>query len=464
MATTAVTQLIASDRLTIVVGLGVTGLSVARYLAARGERFAVVDSRAQPPGLADLRAELPDVPVELGAFSAETLAAAERLVVSPGLNLDQPALAAARAQGVELVGDIELFMAEAQAPVVAITGSNGKSTVTTLVAEMAKAAGRAVGVGGNLGTPALELLGEAPELYVLELSSFQLDLLDKLSATVATVLNVSPDHMDRYATVEAYHGSKQRIYRGAGSVVSNRDDMLTQALLAPGVKAYSFGLGEPDMKGFGLRRQDGEPYLAYQFDTLLPVAELAMKGRHNIANALAALALGQAVGLPMAAMLATLRTFPGLRHRCETLADEQCQVGGKSGIAWINDSKATNCGATIAAITGLADAGTNRLLLIAGGQAKGQNFTALAAAARGRVRLAILLGQDAVAIADALAQSSPATQVVFVDDMNAAVGAAAEAASAGDVVLLSPACASFDMYSGFAERGDCFRVAVEALS
>ncbi len=464
MAKIAVAQLIASDRPTVVVGLGVTGLSVALYLAARGERFVVVDSRPTPPGLADLRARLPDVALELGALSVEILASAGRLVVSPGLSPDEPALAEARARGVEIVSDIELFMAEAQAPVIAITGSNGKSTVTTLVGEMARSAGKNAGVGGNLGTPALELLDEARELYVLELSSFQLDLLDRLSATVATVLNVSPDHMDRYGTIEAYHRSKQRIYRGADCVVSNRDDMLTQALLSPGVTAYSFGLGEPDMRGFGLRQEDGELYLAYQFEALLPVRELAMKGRHNIANALAALALGQAVGLPMEAMVATLRTFAGLPHRCETVADEQCELAGKSGIAWINDSKATNCGATIAAVTGLADAGTHRLLLIAGGQAKGQDFSGLAQAVRGRVRLAILLGQDAQAIADALSQASPTTEVVLVDDMNAAVGAAAEAASAGDVVLLSPACASFDMYSGFAERGEIFRTAVENLS
>ena len=264
MARTAVAQLIASDRLTIVVGLGATGLSVARFLTARGERFLVVDSREAPPGLPDLRAELPDVPVELGVLNAQTLAGAGRLVVSPGLSLEEPALVAAREQGVELVGDIALFMAEARAPVIAITGSNGKSTVTTLVGEMAREAGKNVGVGGNLGTPALELLDDKRELYVLELSSFQLDLLDKPSASVATVLNISPDHMDRYATLEAYHASKQRIYKGASSVVINRDDMLTRALVPPGVTVYSFGLGAPDFKGFGLRRQNGTAYLAYE--------------------------------------------------------------------------------------------------------------------------------------------------------------------------------------------------------
>ena len=464
MAETAVAQLIASDRLTIVVGLGATGLSVARFLTARGERFMVVDSRAAPPGLPQLRAAMPDVPVELGALNAQTLAGAGRLVVSPGLSLEEPALVAAREQGVERVGDIALFMAAAQAPVIAITGSNGKSTVTTLVGEMARAAGRNVGVGGNLGTPALELLDDRRQLYVLELSSFQLDLLDKPSASVATVLNISPDHMDRYPTLEAYHASKHRIYRGAKRVVINRDDLLTRALVPPGVMVYSFGLGEPDFKGFGIRREDGETYLAYEFANLLPLAELAMKGRHNVANALAALALGQAAGLPMPAMLDTLRGFPGLPHRCEIVADEQREVGGKSGITWINDSKATNCGAAIAAITGLADAQSNHLLLIAGGQAKGQDFTALAQAVRGRVRLAILLGQDATAIAEALARYSPVTAVIMVDDMEAAVSAAAKAARPGDAVLLSPACASLDMFSGFAERGERFRDAIEALS
>lgn len=456
----AVANLIASDKLTVVVGLGDTGLSVARFLAASGEAFVVVDSRAQPPGLAALQELLPNVAVEVGAFPAEILNSAQRLVVSPGVALSHPALVAAAAHGVELIGDIELFMANAQAPVVAISGSNGKSTVTTLLGKMAEAAGKNVGVGGNLGPPALDLLSAERDLYVLELSSYQLELVDKLSADVVTVLNISPDHMDRYASLMDYHRAKHRIFRGAKTVIVNRDDTLTRPLLADSVKCLSFGLGKPDLKAFGLLEDNGETCLGFEFEPWLPVSELSIKGRHNTANALAALALGHAAGLPREAMLQALREFRGLAHRCETVAGVDQVVSGKQGITWINDSKATNCGATLAAIAGLSQAGDMNLILIAGGQGKGQDFSVLEAAAQSRVKVAILLGEDAPQIARCLPAS---TEILFVEDMTAAVALAAEQAAPGDVVLLSPACASFDMYSGFAHRGDSFRAAVEAL-
>ncbi len=463
----AVANLIASDKLSVVVGLGATGLSVARFLAARGEAFVVVDSRAEPPELAALRASLPDAAIELGGFNAETLASADRLIISPGVSLNHPALMQAAAEGATLVGDIELFMAEVDArggaPVIAITGSNGKSTVTTLVGKMAQATGKSVGIGGNLGTPALDLLSdsldEERDCYVLELSSFQLELLSNLSADVVTVLNVSADHMDRYANLEVYHRVKHRIFKGAKTVVVNRDDMLTRPLVPASVTRFSFGLGKPDLNDFGLLEENGEAYLAFQFEAWLPVSELAIKGRHNVANALAALALGHALGLPRNAMVKALREFTGLRHRCETLAIDH-NATGQQGVTWINDSKATNCGATIAAITGLADADDLTLILIAGGQGKGQDFSVLEAAAMGRVRLAILFGEDARQLGSGLPAS---TEIIFVDDMSVAVKMAAQRAIEGDTVLLSPACASFDMFAGFAERGDCFAAAVEAL-
>lgn len=463
-----VANLIASDKVSVVVGLGATGLSVARFLDARGEAFVIVDSRPEPPGLTALRESLPQAPVELGEFRSDTLASADRLIVSPGISPNHPALVEAAAKGVPLVGDIELFMAEVKArgdaQVVAITGSNGKSTVTTLLGEMALAAGKNVGVGGNLGLPALDLLshvqGQERNLYVLELSSFQLELVNDLSAEAVTVLNISPDHMDRYASVVDYHRAKHRIFKGAKKVVVNRDDMLTQALVPPSVECFSFGLGKPDFKGFGLIEEEGESHLAYQFEPLLPVSELGIKGRHNIANALAALALGHALGLPQKAMFQALRKFTGLPHRCQTIVGKHQAVAGRTGVTWINDSKATNCGAALAAITGLADQGDMNLILIAGGQGKGQDFSVLQTAAEGRVRLAILLGEDAGQIASSLPTS---TDIRFASDMVEVVAIAVEHSINGDVVLLSPACASFDMYAGFAERGDRFVAAVEAL-
>lgn len=438
---------------TVIAGLGATGLSVARWLAARGEIFAVVDTRAEPPGLAALRAEHPEVPVFLGALDAELLARATRVIASPGLALAEPALAAAAVAGVEIIGDIELFARAARAPVVAITGSNGKSTVTELVGAMAAAAGRRVAVGGNLGTPALELLAPEVELYVLELSSFQLETTQALNAEVATILNLTPDHLDRYADLDAYRRAKLRIFRGARQAVVNRDDPAAQPLLAPAVACRSFGLSVPAAANeFGLVARADGAWLAQGARALLPVAALGLQGRHNVANALAALALGTAAGLPEAAMLAALRTFSGLAHRCQ-------RVLVRAGITWIDDSKATNVGAAIAALAGFDD-GSERLVLIAGGQGKGQDFGAFAAALPGRVRLAILLGEDAPAIDRAIAGRVP---VQHAASMAAAVAQAQAAARPGDLVLLSPACASFDMFANYAARGAAFAQAARSL-
>lgn len=446
-------MLIASDQFRIVVGLGKSGMSVVRHLARRGLPFAVADTRVNPPELATLKAEYPDVQVRCGELDVEFLCAASELLVSPGLAISTPALQEAVARGVKLSGDIELFAREAKAPIIAITGSNAKSTVTTLVGEMAAAAGRKVAVGGNLGTPALDLLADDVELYVLELSSFQLETTGQLNAEVATCLNISEDHMDRYSGLPAYHQAKHRIFRGARQVVVNRDDRLSRPLVADDLPTWTFGLGKPDFKGFGLFEEKGEKYLAFQFDALMPVRELKMRGAHNQSNALAALALGHAVGLPFEPMLETLRQFAGLPHRCQW-------VGQRGDVSYYDDSKATNVGAALAAIEGLGADIDGKLVLIAGGDGKGADFSALRAPISRYCRAVVLLGRDAQRLADALAD---ATTLVHVATLDEAVQRAAESAQPGDAVLLSPACASLDMFKNFEERGRLFAAAVEAL-
>jgi UDP-N-acetylmuramoylalanine--D-glutamate ligase len=440
---------------TLVVGLGKTGLSCVRFLAACGMPLAVTDSRTQPPALAEMQAEFGQLPLELGGFSEQRFLWAQRLVVSPGISLQQPLIAAARARGVEVMGDIELFARAAQAPVVAVTGSNGKSTVTLLLAEMARAAGREVRMGGNIGTPALELLAAAePDFYVLELSSFQLDTTQSLDAKAAVVLNVSADHMDRYPDLAGYAASKQQLFAmqtAAGDVmVINRDDPLVNAMTAGQQRRVSFGLGAPEGNNYGRRDEQSERYLVRGEQRLLPVSALTLTGEHNQANALAALALGEAMGLPMTAMLSCLRSFTGLPHRMQFVADI-------AGVRWINDSKGTNVGATLAAIQGLA----GPLILIAGGQGKGADFSPLREAMGDKVRAVVLLGEDAAQIAQVV---SAMTDVQFASDMDDAVRQAQALARAGDTVLLSPACASFDMFNGFEQRGDVFMQVVHTLA
>lgn len=354
----------------------------------------------------------------------------------------------------KLSGDIELFARHAKAPIVAITGSNAKSTVTTLVGDMARAAGKRVAVGGNLGTPALDLLADDIELYVMELSSFQLETTERLNAEVATVLNVSEDHMDRYADMQAYHLAKHRIFRGARQVVVNRGDALSRPLVADQLPCWSFGLNKPDFKAFGLIEEDGEKYLAYQFEKLMPVRELKVRGAHNQANALAALALGHAVGLPFESMLAALREFTGLAHRCQWVRELR-------GVAYYDDSKATNVGAALAAIEGLGADIDGKLVLIAGGDGKGADFSGLTAPVARYCRAVVLLGRDAELIAAALGDAVPLVRVKTLDE---AVQRCAELAREGDAVLLSPACASLDMFKNFEERGRLFAQAAEGLS
>lgn len=448
------TQLIATNSITAIVGLGLTGLSVARYLASEGIAFVMVDSRQNPPMLAEFNKAFPNAGVELGPLNIETLSAASEMVVSPGVALSTDVIAEAIALGVPAIGDIELFSRAAKAPTVAITGSNAKSTVTTLVGLMAQCADINVGVGGNIGVPALDLLANGGhDLYVLELSSFQLETTKKLSAKVATILNVSADHMDRYAGLPQYHSAKQRVYFGAEHVVINRCDVLTQPPLMENASRISFAANTPDFKQFGVIKQDDGEYLAWQFEPLLAVSELKIKGRHNIENALAALALGSAVDLPMPAMLQALREFPGLAHRCQWL-------GCFDGVDYYNDSKGTNVGATLAAIEGLADY-SNKIVLIAGGVGKGADFSALTAPLAKSCRALILFGQDA----DSIAAIAPENvTLVNVDSLDSAVAQAKDHAQQGDAILLSPACASFDMFASFEARGDAFVATLKNIS
>jgi UDP-N-acetylmuramoylalanine--D-glutamate ligase len=438
-----------SDSRVLIIGLGKTGLSVARFLAARQIRFAVVDSRNAPPGLDEFRQSFTSAAVFLGGFSEAAFAVATHLVVSPGVPLESPPILAAAARGVRICGDVDLFACEARAPVVAITGSNGKSTVTTLLGRMAVCDGRRVRVGGNLGEPMLDLLDEDADLYVLELSSFQLERASLLQPAVATVLNVTPDHMDRYADIEVYAGAKARIFHGAGDMVLNRDDPIVKGMAVPDRTISWFGLTEDPELAYGVMTVMGEEWLARRGEPLLRTAELRIRGRHNVSNALAALALGGAVGLSRAAMLEALRQFGGLDHRMQWVAEI-------AGVSYVNDSKATNVGACIAALSGLRE----KAVLIAGGDGKGADFSALASIAADTVRAAVLIGRDAPLLEAVLGSIVP---VVRAESMVAAVAAAQRLAQPGDTVLLAPACASLDQYKDYQERGRFFVDAVRSL-
>ena len=449
-------SLIATDQLRVIVGLGKTGLSCARYLQRQGLPFVLMDTRAEPPGIDDIQREFPQAELSCGELDEAVLCRAYEILLSPGVAKDQPAIQAAVAAGARLSGDIDLFCQAVSAPVIAITGSNAKSTVTTLVGQMAETAGVDVGVGGNLGTPVLDMLAQGEQaLYVLELSSFQLETVNDLRAEVATVLNVSPDHLDRYNdSLQLYYQAKHRIFRGAQQIVINRDDPLTSPLVNSAVKQSSFGLRRPDLNQFGVIEKDGVEWLARGLEPLLPVTELKVRGQHNVANALSALALGEAVGLPMIAMLDTLKSFAGLKHRCQWVAE-------LNGITYFNDSKGTNVGATVAAIDGLAATLTpgNKILLIAGGVGKGADFSDLNKPMQQAGRSLVLIGEDGPQIDAAVT----ALDGQYAGSMTEAVALATAQALPGDIVLLSPACASFDMFTGFPARGDAFIDAVEQL-
>ena len=449
-------SLIVSDRFSLIIGLGKTGLACAQYLAFQGERFQVADSRQHPPFLDQLTSEQPDTPIHLGEFAHDLCLSASQIILSPGVSLKEPALVAAANAGIPIRSDIDLFAQAARAagvPIVAITGSNAKSTVTSLVGEMAKAAGLNVAIGGNLGEPSVSLLANDVDLYVMELSSFQLESTAALGATVACVLNVSPDHMDRYDNLMAYHQAKHRIFQACKAVVINGDDALTYPLVPDTVTQTRFTLSDPDVGQFGVRKEGGEEWLAKGLLPIIAVNKMTLSGRHNVANALAALALGNAVGLPMDAMINTLTSFTGLPHRCELGAN----IGG---VDYINDSKGTNVGATLAALEGLGPDLTGKIILIAGGLGKGADFSDLVRPLSRYGKQTLLIGEDAQHIEQVLAG-----KVAFrhASGMQEAISMAHQQAVSGDLVLLSPACASFDAYIGFEARGDHFSELVRAL-
>ena len=458
----------------LVVGLGVSGVSALRYLLREGADLVVTDSRAAPKGVDELRAQYPQIEFHLGAFAApQPLSQFAMAVVSPGVSLEEPFVRELVAAGVEIVGDIELF-ARALAvappasrlppPVIGITGSNGKSTVTTLVGEMAKAAGIRVAVGGNLGTPALDLLDDGVALYVLELSSFQLETTSSLRTVAATILNLSQDHLDRHGTMAHYGAVKARIWAHCDTAVVNRDDPAVMALFQEsGIgnressKLFSFGLMSPASPDeYGLIEEDGESWLAVATpDSRFPIPVLqrsALKifGLHNAANALAALALADAAGVPRDASLRALRDFAGLPHRCEF-------VGRHADVDYFNDSKGTNVGSTLAALKGLPAP----IVWLGGGQGKGQSFSELREPLAQKGRAAVLFGEDAALIEREVFGALPVYREV---DMHQALRRARTLAQPGDRVLLSPACASFDQFKSYVDRGEQFRRAVRTLA
>lgn len=436
----------------LVVGLGDTGLSAARWLARRGATVRVADSRATPPNLARLREILPDVPVSSGAFKAADFDWAERIVVSPGVAVAEPQIQQARARGVAVEGDVELFARAVPdaAKVIAITGSNGKSTVTSMVGAMGAAAGKKTVIAGNIGMPVLDALDDHPDadIYVLELSSFQLETTYSLNPAAASVLNISADHLDRYADLDAYAAAKAHIFNGNGVQVVNRNDKRSLGMVQPGRQVLSFGLdpahGEQQ---FGMA--DGKLWQGSQ--PLMALSELPLAGLHNAANALAAFALCRALDLPVAPLAEALRSFRGLPHRVEWVAE----IGG---VVFYDDSKGTNVGATEAALRGM----DRPVVLIAGGDAKGQDFSPLRDAVAQRARAVVQIGRDGGLVAAAIAGAG--VPVLRAASMQDAVRQAFGAARPGDAVLLSPACASFDMFSNYVQRAQAFIDAVHSLS
>ena len=448
-------MLIQRGGLKVVAGLGISGVAAVNFLHEHGYRVAVTDSRKTPPGHDQIPS---DVQTSFGQLDQELLLQAEEIVISPGLDPQLPEIQAAIAQGIAVVSEIQILRRFTDKPIMAITGSNAKSTVTTLIGLMAKDAGVKVAVGGNLGRPALDLTKDDPELYILELSSFQLETTSNLHAEVAVILNMSEDHLDRHGDMMGYHTAKHRIFQGVKKVVYNRDDSLTRPLVPDATPMQSFGLNAPDMNQYGiLKENDGTMWLARGRERILKSSEMYIQGTHNVANALACLALGEAIGLPLASMLETLKTFKGLEHRCEFVKEVQ-------GVRYYNDSKGTNIGATLAAIDGLGAAiepQQGKVAIILGGQGKGQDFTALRDALSKYAKLAVLIGEDRAVIEQAIAGT---ITLLHAASLQEAVELCQQHTQAHDVVLLSPACASFDMFKGYSERGHQFVECVNTLA
>ena len=453
------------DKKVLVLGLGDTGLSMTRWLARHGARVSVADSRDAPPHARVLAAELMDVRIETGAFRESMFAAADAIAISPGIDSRQPCVAEAMRRGVPVVGDIEIFaqalgdvvaaQSTSRPKIIAITGSNGKSTVTAMTGEIARAAGRRTVVAGNIGLPVLDALTEIengeslPGVFVLELSSFQLESTATLNADAATVLNVTEDHLDRYDGMAGYAAAKARIFEGSGIQVLNRADPRTMRMARPGRSMVTFGADAPhDTREWGIA---DHAMLVHGREPLMPVSEIPVAGLHNAVNVLAALALGDAIGLPVATMLEGVRRFRGLPHRLEKIAE----IGG---VTFYDDSKGTNVGATVAALNGM----TTPVVLIAGGDGKGQDFSPLAPAVSARARAVVLIGRDADRIEAALASCGvPLLRAATLDD---AIACAYGASESGDSVLLSPACASYDMFNSYVHRGQMFVQGVQALA
>ncbi|MBE9515675.1 MAG: UDP-N-acetylmuramoyl-L-alanine--D-glutamate ligase [Proteobacteria bacterium] len=435
-------------RKVLVVGMGATGLSCVRYLHALGDEVTIIDSRDVPPGLKALREEYTDVEIITGTLESPLYESADLLVVSPGVSIRTPVIAKAIERGVEVAGDVELFaraINETGANVIAITGSNGKSTVTSLVGKICKAAGKNTLVGGNIGKPVLELLDEpVADVYVLELSSFQLETTQSLSTLSAVVLNISEDHMDRYSSLEDYAGSKATIYNNCKHTLINRDDDVASSLVSGGDNVVSFGMSVPKTdKEYGIDA-DGL-FIVCGTEKLLALSDIRMLGQHNIGNVMAAMALVAPLTIPLDVISGVTKQFSGLAHRSQVVAEA-------SGVSWVNDSKATNVGATIAALQGI-----NRpVILIAGGEGKDADFDPLGKVITQYVKHLILIGRDAKLIE----ASAKGVECTHAASMEQAVAIASKAASSGDAVLLSPACASFDMYNSFEHRGNVFSEAV----
>ena len=449
-------DLFASQRV-LVVGLGKTGLSCARFLAERKAEFAVMDSREQPPGLYEFKNEYPGIEIYTGVLDSKIIAGFEVLIVSPGIALKEPALQQAAKAGKQIIGDIEILAQCTSKPVVAITGSNGKSTVTTLLGDMAKKAKMNTVIAGNIGIPVLDLINadDKTDLYVLELSSFQLETTQTLDATASTILNLSEDHMDRYESLSDYAEAKHKVISGDGTVVVNLDDAFVQSLIENDIKSrkvLGFTLYNPTSpEQFGLRKVNGELWLSQGEQQLIPTSSLKIKGQHNVANVLAALALGTAINLPIPAMLEAAKQFTGLPHRTQWVTEH-------NGVQWFNDSKATNIGAAIAAIVGMA---SKNLILILGGQGKGQDFEPLRTVIEEHVKQVLLFGEDAEVIDQTLGNK---INKKIVPGLEQADIEANRIAAAGDIVLLSPACASFDMFSGYEQRGNEFMRLVKEVT
>lgn len=442
------------DKKVLVLGLGDTGLSALRWLAAQGAILSVADTRENPPGIDAIKAELPNVKIHTGAFKATSFADVDLIVASPGVPLSEPEIQAAISRGISVIGDVELFgqYRTASAKVIAITGANGKTTVTTIVGEICKAAGLKTIVAGNIGLPVLDALSmETPDVYVLELSSFQLETTSNLQIDAATMLNLSEDHMDRYDSFQDYAIAKARIFYNAKLQVLNRDDAWSMLMARPKLAQVTFGLSDDgDELSYGLKQIDGDTWLCEGDKELINLQDLKIVGLHNAANALAAVALCRGIGIDYAHIIQTLYNFKGLPHRVEWVANID-------NVDYYDDSKGTNVGATCAALSGLAQ----KVVLIVGGDGKGQDFSPLSAAVSENASAVVLIGRDAPLIEAVLISTNvPLYQAV---DLPEAVNIAKKLAKANEAVLLSPACASFDMFKNYVHRAEVFVAAVNRL-